>query len=271
VHDVRTPFSEQVGILKNSELGEYGIFIKMSSRMWYNCFMKKYLQQFPEIVAILSEKEDGSMRLSEKGTTSWKNREIFLLRNKIGIENVVSARLAHGIQIVIVSENDKEDVIENTDGLVTKSPKTFLAVTAADCVPIFFYESKKKIVALSHSGWKGTVGNIAKDTVAKIIEMGGEAENILVALGAGINACHYDMSEDRLDKFSKYREFIQKRDGKIFADLKGIIRKQLIAVGVKPKNIENDPDCTYCSKNFFSHHRDKSDPIETMLAVIGIN
>lgn len=234
--------------------------------------MLRFFEKFPEIIAVMSEKEDGSMKLLERETLGEKNlqnREAFLRKNGIGIENVVSARLVHGNKVKVVSENDAGKVIEDVDGLVTKNAKTFLAVTIADCVPVFFYENKKKITALAHVGWKGTVGNIIKNMIEKIIEAGGNTENIYVALGPGINECHFEIKEDLLEKFSEYREFILRRDGKIFADLKGIIKKQLFDLDIKEGNIENNSACTYCSENLFSSRRDKTNPIEAMIAAIG--
>ncbi len=35
----------------------------------------------------------------------------------------------------------------------------------ADCVPVYFYGPVKKVVAMNHSGWKGTVKNISSHMI----------------------------------------------------------------------------------------------------------
>ena len=59
-----------------------------------------------------------------------------------------------------------------------------------------------------------------------------------------------------------------RREEKIFVDLKGIIREQLLSRGIKEGSIEDNKACTYCSENFFSFRRDKTN--ETMVAAIGL-
>ena len=51
------------------------------------------------------------------------------------------------------------------DGLITNEPGVTLATFYADCVPLYFYDPTHKAIGLAHSGWRGTVGNIAKATV----------------------------------------------------------------------------------------------------------
>ena len=48
--------------------------------------------------------------------------------------------------------------LEGVDGLVTNIPGICLVTFYADCVPLFFVDPVKKVIGLSHSGWRGTVG-----------------------------------------------------------------------------------------------------------------
>lgn len=231
--------------------------------------MLKFFEQFPEIIAVMSEKEDGPTKLldGENGRQNLKNREIFFQKCEIDPKKVVSAALAHGTSAVIVA-NNSEKLIKGIDGFVTNSENVFLAITISDCVPVFFYEKEKGIIALAHAGWRGIVGNIVENTIQKIAELGGNPHKLYVSLGPGINSCHFEIKNDVLDEFADYGEFILHRSGKLFVDLKGIIKKQLLEKGVSDKNIENKAECTYCSKNFFSFRRNKT--TETMLAIIGL-
>ncbi len=233
--------------------------------------MLEFFVQFPELVAVMSEKEDGSMKLFKKGfieKQNQKNRKKFF--EKIGIreESVVMADLVHGNSVEIV-KNSEIRAIAETDGLITKEKDLFLAVTVADCVPIFFYEKERGIVALVHAGWRGILENIINKIAIEISQYGGKIENLQVALGPGINECHYEIKNDVVDNFGKYSEFVFKKNEKIFVDLKQIIKKQLLEIGVKKGNIENNSSCTHCSKKLFSFRRDKPEITEAMIALIG--
>ena len=55
------------------------------------------------------------------------------------------------------------------DGLVTNVPGVVLTTSFADCIPLLFADPVKKCIGLSHAGWRGTVGKIAKNTIDKMI------------------------------------------------------------------------------------------------------
>jgi hypothetical protein len=233
--------------------------------------MLKFFEQFPELVAIMSEKEDGSLKIVSDeiiGRKNQENRKVFF--EKLGIDGnaVVSANLVHGDRVEIVA-GAKTKIILETDALVTKKKCVLLAITVADCVPVFFCEKDKGIVAVAHAGWRGIVGNILKNTVDEISKLGGNKNEMHVALGPGINECHFEIKDDVLEMFAGYEDFINERDGKMFVNLKGIIKKQLMNLGISESNIENNEACTFEAKNLFSFRRDKSQ-FNSMIAIIGM-
>ena len=233
--------------------------------------MLEFFTQFPELIVIMSEKEDGSMKIfkdGEIGDINQKNRQIFFEKSGINDNAVISANLVHGNHVEVVAGVDIK-IIPETDALITKESKILLAVTIADCVPVFFYEKERGIIALAHAGWRGVVGNILKNTVEEISKIGGDVNNLYVALGPGINECHFEIKEDVLGMFANYSESIVKRDGKIFVNLKGIIIKQLIGLGIKEVNIENNETCTFEAENLFSYRRSNAQSSDSMIALIG--
>ena len=83
------------------------------------------------------------------------------------------------------------------DGLVTNEPGVPLYTSYADCVPLLFYDPEQKVIAMAHSGWRGTAARIG----AKMIhlmeeEYGSQAENIIAAIGPSICRACYEVSED---------------------------------------------------------------------------
>lgn len=230
--------------------------------------MIKFFEKYPEIIAVMSEKKDGSMKLFKDGSANIENRNKFFKFIGIDSGQVISAGIANGINVKIISANSPK-IIYEADGLVTNDKNTFLSITIADCIPVYFYEPKNGISGIAHCGWKGIVNGIIKNTLNKIFELGGKTENLAVALGPGICKSHFEIKEDISDKFSDYPEFIIRSDDKISVDLRGIIKKQLGNFQIKSENIEDNPDCTFEGDKYFSFRRDKPKIIEAMVAIIG--
>ena len=231
--------------------------------------MIKFFENIPKVLAVMSEREDGSMKLFADIGLNLEKRKIFFEKIGISKNKIISAEIIHGTSVEIV-DNKSPKLILDADGLITKNKHVFLSATVADCIPVYFYEPKEKIVAVIHCGWRGIVGGIIKNATKKILALKGKTESLKVVLGPGINKCHFEIKEDVLDKFANHIEFIIKKDNKIFVDLKGIIKEQLIASGVDLKNIENNDECTMEKDNYFSFRRDKPKLIEAMIAVIGL-
>jgi YfiH family protein len=168
--------------------------------------MLKFFEQFPEVLAVMSEKEDGTMRLRDDGE-NMENRNRFFEKAGIDGSFVIGAKLDNGVNAKIISDN-KENIINETDALITKEKNIFLSISVADCIPIFFYEPEAKIIGIAHAGWRGIAGGVIKNTVEKIIESGGETKNLKIALGPGINQCHFEAGGEVAERFENYQEYI---------------------------------------------------------------
>jgi len=234
-------------------------------------------KDYPDLVCVLSEKKDGSMRLLGREKTNRKireNRKRFL--KKLGIEEglVTSAGLIHGSKIKIITKKEAGKIIKNTDGLLTSERDLFLSITVADCLPIFLYERKKKIIGLIHGGWRSLAKGILFEAVKKINkELGGSPRDILAGIGPGISQCHFEVKNDVLERFnpSLLKNSTIRRQKKLFLDLKKIAQTQLINLGLKKENIEINSECTFClSDKYFSYRREKPKIPKTMIAIIGL-
>lgn len=229
--------------------------------------MLKIFTAHSEVIAALSERSDGSMKFVRGSDLNGDSRARFFAR--FSPKKIVSADIVHGSKIVVVDENSTE-IIDGVDGLITQDSNVLLSITVADCIPVYFYEADRKIIGVVHSGWRGTVAGVIEAAVKAIIALSGDTDKLVVALGPGINACHFEIKSDVLEKFSAYPDSIVHRDEKIFIDLKRIIIEQLTNLGIKPTNIENHPDCTMEGDRYFSYRRDKPEIVEAMAAVIGL-
>ena len=213
------------------------------------------------------------MRIGGQSGRSKDERMEFFRRNGIDHDLVYSALLSHSADVAEVGK-DSPFLLAGVDSLTTAEKNTFLSVTVADCYPVFFYDCRRKIAGLAHAGWRGISGGIIANTIYSIKKLGGDPENIFVSIGPGIGRDHFEFGLADAQKF--FPEYLDEKymspgkNGKIFMDLPSIIADQLGKSGVDKKNIEISGECTFCQKEYFSFRRDRSDPLEAMMAVIGM-
>jgi len=239
--------------------------------------MKSELESFsrlPSLLVATSSKKDGGMKIRyemDYDAETLQNRQEFVLQLGISDKDVVTAKLAQGDTVAVVSKDDRGSIIHDTDSLITKDKGVFLAITTADCLSVFLYDSKHGVIALIHAGWKGLeLGTIAKTIERMHAEYGTLGTDLMVGIGAGIGVCHFEVQQDVADRFVEYKSEIQIRDGKIFIDLKQIAAKQLLRAGISENSIEVNPDCTYHNEEYFSFRRDKTSPLQANLVLFGM-
>ncbi|MCC8105155.1 MAG: peptidoglycan editing factor PgeF [Clostridiales bacterium] len=158
-----------------------------------------------------------------------------------------------------LSARDYQDV----DGLITDEPDVVLTTFYADCVPLYFVDPVHRAIGLSHSGWRGTVNDIACVTVRKMREVfGTEPADLLAAIGPSICQDCYEVSEDVIEQFrANYsRElwpllFEEKGDGKYQLNLWEACRQNLLRAGLRSEQISVTDLCTCCNPTVFFSHR----------------
>jgi len=233
--------------------------------------MLTFLNAFSELLAGMSEKKDGSMRISVSTPENiMRNRMVFLSQQGLDESKVYAGILVHGKKVQRVTGSD-ERIFPDTDSLVTDENGIFLSVTGADCYPVYFYDSRKKIIGLAHAGWRGAVADIVKATLDEMTVMGSDTKDISVAFGPGICSKHFDVKSENEELFSGWPSAIDHEDGKVHIDLQSIFTSQLMENGISKKNITLSEHCTACEpERFFSYRRDKPEEVEAMMAIIGI-
>lgn len=193
------------------------------------------------------------------------------IAKSIGVkcENMVLSQQTHTTNVRVVTEKDKGKGIvkpldyTDVDGMVTNIHGICLVTFYADCVPLYFVDPVQKAIGLSHSGWRGTVGEIGKETIRKMEEQyGSDPKDILAAVGPSICKDCYEVSEDVILEFQKnFKErywkdlFYRKENGKYQLDLwkaNEIIFKES---GILPEHIAVTNVCTHCNSEILYSHR----------------
>ncbi len=105
----------------------------------------------------------------------------------------VQAEQPHGNRIEAVS-SPCATRIPAVDALATATPRLPLIVRVADCGPVYFYDPIRSVIALAHSGRRGTEGNIVGETIACLQKaFHCRPENLIVQLGPCIRPPHYEV------------------------------------------------------------------------------
>lgn len=213
----------------------------------------------------LSEKKDGSMK------RFLKNRYAFYKKKGLDRRIIISAGLSHGNKVVVVTDFGSETVISDCDALISNNSKYLLTLTVADCLPIYFYDKNKQVVAIAHAGWRGVVSEIAVKVIKSFVDnYSSNPEDIQVFIGPHIKDCHFEIKDDIADNFKEEDSVI--RGGSRYVNLSQIVKKQLLLQGLKKSNINISDDCSFClSEKYFSFRRDKPKILETMQAYIGLD
>lgn len=199
------------------------------------------------------------------------NRGKFLTALGGDLRQGICCMQVHGHIVKAVNEKDcgkgvreYESAVPECDALITGAPDVFLMTFYADCFPIYLFDPEKKVIGLAHSGWKGTLAEIGKETVKKMQEIfDSSPDDIRVFIGPGIQACCFEIQEDLREKVAaKFgdKEQFASSNGKraIVWDLPATISYSLRQAGVKESNIVNCGLCSSCQEEtFFSHRRDK--------------
>ena len=157
----------------------------------------------------------------------------------------------------------RESDITETDGLMTNVKDLPLITFYADCVPVFFYDPVKEVVAMNHSGWRGTVKNISLHMVEALNkEYGCEASDLICAVGPAICQNCYEVSEDVAEAFQdaylpeQYDKMTKKiGNGKYLLDLHRANYYNLTGAGILPDHINVTDICTCCNPDFLFSHR----------------
>ncbi len=195
-----------------------------------------------------------------------KNFEILCSAVGINTDNLVLSQQTHTNNVITVDEGHRGTGItnpsfSNVDGMVTNKSGVALVTQYADCTPLVFYDPVKRVIATSHSGWRGTVQLIGKCTVDKMKnEFGCDPKDIIAGIGPCIGKCCYEVDDPVIEKINKLN-FLKtdniifpKGNGKYMLDLAEANRQILIYSGISPENIDISDICTCCnSKDLHSH------------------
>jgi hypothetical protein len=177
----------------------------------------------------------------------------------MGSDDLIYANQVHQDQVLILRADhqrradDDGFALGTGDALVTGLSGNFLTIQVADCQSILLYEPKRGVIANVHSGWRGSIRNIAGRTVDVMKkQFKCRPADMIAGIGPSLGPC--------CAEFIHYRNEIPERfwpykEGGLHFDFWAISRDQLIRAGILDENIEFGNICTRCNTEVFFSYR----------------
>ena len=197
-----------------------------------------------------------------------------VITRAMGGHDLIYARQVHGDQVLILNPDQscKGDGgscrLGTGDAMVTATTGKLLMIQLADCQSILLYDTIRQVVANIHSGWRGSIRNIAGRTVnAMKMHFGSNPEHLLAGIGPSLGPC--------CAEFIHYRKEIPERLwpyklSRNHFDFWTMSRDQLCDAGLSPDHIENSNICTRCNTALFFSYRGEGQT-GRFASVIGLN
>ena len=179
----------------------------------------------------------------------------------------------HSNQVVAVRSSLEAEVfppgrmIRGVDGMVSNEPGISMATTFADCVPLVLVDPVSGAVANIHSGWKGTLDQIGKTGLQKMIELyGTKTEDVKVFIGPHIQSKDFEVRQDLTEAFENLfgrilpkveaGNYIQFKDQDHWTiDLSAVIESMFLELGIAAGNIYAARESTYEQSDLFHSWR----------------
>lgn len=104
---------------------------------------------------------------------------------------------------VLIVDGPPKDGRQKADGLVTATPGLALGALAADCMPWLFHDREADIIGAAHAGWRGALAGVLENTIAAMVSLGANPENIRGCLGPCLHQANFEVGLDLVDAFQE--------------------------------------------------------------------
>jgi len=219
---------------------------------------------------------------------AWAMRQLWCATVGLEPRNLVTLGQVHGAEVHVASRSDAgwgatpgSTQIGLGDALATDAAGPVLMTLHADCQPILLVDSarngRRPAVAVAHAGWRGTVADVAGQTIAVMAAaFGTRAADLHVAIGPAIGPCCYEVGDDVAQAWSERAgsdsaAALECRDGRIHFSLRAANAILLERAGVRTENIETSSICTRCGGDRWFSHRGQGAATGRFGAMIAIS
>ncbi|MDC0903163.1 peptidoglycan editing factor PgeF [Pelagibacteraceae bacterium] len=231
-------------------------------------FYSKKLNKFKDINHCFFSKKGGysngiykSLNCGKGSRDNKKNilQNLVLVAKKLKTKKnkLLLMHQTHSSKVIIINNKNRKNKIFKSDAIITNVKGISLGVVTADCVPIFLYDIRNKIIGCIHAGWRGASSGIIENTISKFKEINSNNE-IYSSIGPCIGKKSYEVNFDFYKNFISLSKknniyFVSKNEEKKLFDLRKYVADKLLKLKVKVDHVNHD---TFKEKdNFFSYRR----------------
>lgn len=170
------------------------------------------------------------------------------LRGRLGGARLATAAQVHGNEVLEHAPGWSGWLrADAADGHLAPVRGTAMAVSVADCVPVFIAHPSGATAVL-HSGWRGTAARITERAIERLRALGFSPSDLRVHCGPAICGRCYEVSADVA------RQLTGRDPGHpVTIDLRDLIARQAYDLGVR--TISTSSFCTRCDNDRFFSHR----------------
>ncbi len=217
-------------------------------------------------------KANGEQLSENEYTNVLKNYSKLCDELKTNYINLMRPNQNHTDKIITVEEiiNKGEpdfnlDKYTDIDGAITNKKDIILSTTNADCILLLFFDPVKKVIANTHSGWKGTLQRISVKTIQKMIkEFKCNPKDIICCMCPSIRKCHFEVNIDVKEMFEKefknleqIDKIIEEKEPNKKWNIDTILINKIILekAGLKKENIVDSEICSVCDSDLIHSFR----------------
>lgn len=178
----------------------------------------------------------------------------------VSLERVMRLDQVHGAVVRVAGE---DPIGAEGDAIVSDDPAWLLAVSAADCLPVLVFDPGTGAVAAVHAGWRGAVAGVAMATIRVLRDrFGSRPADLRVWFGAAIRGARYQVGPEVADAFVEAGAPAAalwpdpEMPERFRADVAGLVRAQLLGLGVPAVHLFDAGVCTSADPRCYSHRRD---------------
>lgn len=174
------------------------------------------------------------------------------------LEDLALPRQVHSSNVCWTKEAGRP---EATDAVITDRTALCVCVKTADCIPVLLYDTRQRIVAAVHAGWRGTVSRIVQKTIREMKPV--HPTDLHAIIGPGISLEWFEVGDEVYEAFLQ-EGFPMERIARLFPfaggserwhiDLWEANKWLLEQMGVEDIFVEGT--CTRSSMNFYSARRE---------------
>ena len=203
---------------------------------------------------------------------AWAMRQHWCDASQLDASRLVTLGQIHGAEVHVVDARHAGSgarpgsaQVAYGDALATRDAGPVLMTLHADCQPILFVDpgshGQNPAVAVAHAGWRGTVADIAGQTIdAMNAAFGTRPENVHVALGPAIGPCCYEVGPEVVAAWTAIAGgdaavALSVRDGSSYFSARDANVYLLQRVGVQVAHMDVSQVCTRCQGDHWFSHR----------------